>query len=91
MGTAQISNQKQMKTTHDIATENLIAALRATNCATYVAPAKLVAECSATNAEVIALLVVALKEATGGHNAAHDGGACNRLLTQAITGGAKPK
>ena len=77
-----------MKTTHEIATDNLIAALRATNCATYVAPAKLVAECSATNAELIALLVVALKEATGGHNAAHDSGGCNRLLTQAITGGA---
>ena len=77
-----------MKTSYDFATENLIAALRASNCATYVAPAKLVAECSATNADLVALLVVALKEATGGHNAAHDGGACNRLLTQAITGGA---
>ena len=77
-----------MKSTNEIATDNLIAALRATNCAAYVAPTKLVAECSATNAELIALLVVALKEATGGHNAAHDGGACNRLLTQAITGGA---
>ena len=77
-----------MKSTNEIATENLIAALRASNCATYVAPAKLVAECSATNADLVALLVVALKEATGGHNAAHDGGACNRLLTQAITGGA---
>jgi len=76
-----------MKTTNEIVTENLIAALRASNCAAYVAPAKLVAQCSATNAELIALLVVALKEATGGHNAAHDGGACNRLLTQAITGG----
>ena len=69
-------------------TDNLIAALKASNCATYTAPQKLIAECSATNAELIALLVVALKEATGGHNAAHDGGACNRLLTQAITGGA---
>ena len=77
-----------MKTTNEIATENLIAALRASNCAAYVAPQKLIAECSSANAELIALLVVALKEATGGHNAAHDGGACNRLLTQAITGGA---
>ena len=77
-----------MKTTHDIATENLIAALRANNCAAYAAPKHLVEQCSTTNAELIALLVVALKEATGGHNAAHDGGACNRLLTQAITGGA---
>ena len=77
-----------MKSTNEIATENLIAALRANNCATYTAPQKLIAECSSANAQLIALLVVALKEATGGHNAAHDGGACNRLLTQAITGGA---
>ena len=69
-------------------TGNLIAALRANNCAAYVAPQKLIEECSSANAELIALLVVALKEATGGQNAAHDGGACNRLLQQAITGDA---
>jgi hypothetical protein len=63
-----------------------IEALQANTCASYTAPSNLVVRCASGNAELIALLVVALKEATGGPNAAHDSGACNRLLTQAITG-----
>jgi len=73
-----------MKTT--VENMELIKVLRNNNCASYTAPKRLVALCSSTNAELIALLVVALKEATNGSNAAHDGGACNRLLEQAITG-----
>jgi hypothetical protein len=65
----------------------LIVALKANNCAAhYSAPQNLVAQCATDNAELISLLVVALKEACGGNNAAHDGGACNRLLCQSITG-----
>lgn len=38
------------------------------------------------NPKAVEALVVGLLEAVRGPNAAHDGGACNRLLVQALTG-----
>lgn len=54
------------------------------NCADYTAPKALLKECY--NPKAVEALVVGLLEAVRGPNAAHDGGACNRLLIQALTG-----
>jgi hypothetical protein len=64
--------------------QSLAQMLKSSTCAQYTAPAALLGRCA--QPELVELLVVALKEAVGGGNAAHCGGACNRLLTQAVTG-----